>query len=86
MQNSPEQLLLWGLVELKQVCTWHFPEHFENAGRTIFNLSTANPTKWLNNSENSFAVADKCLSLFDHFVGLALKGLKTNLGGYFCID
>ena len=29
-------------------------------------------------SNNSPAVADELLSVFDHFVGLALKGLITN--------
>ena len=33
--------------------------------KTIFNPLSANPTKWLNT-----------LKQFDHFVGLALKGLR----------
>ena len=37
----------------------------------------ANPTKWSNKtySNNSWLLPTNCLSVFDHFVGLALKGL-----------
>ena len=38
-----------------------------------FNPLSANPTKWSNTTKQS-------LGVFDHFVGLALKGLKSNLG------
>ena len=35
---------------------------------------SANPTKWSNILKQF--VGDSCLSVFDHFVGLAPKGLK----------
>ena len=37
----------------------------------------ANPTKWSNTLKQFFGkLPTSCLNLFDHFVGLALKGLK----------
>ena len=36
---------------------------------------SANPTIWSNTLNNSSGKADNCLSVFDRFVGLALKGL-----------
>ena len=41
-----------------------------------FNPLSANPTKWLNTLKQFIGnLPTNCLSVFDHFVGLALKGL-----------
>ena len=40
----------------------------------MFNSFSANSTKWPNTLKQFFG---NCLSVFDHFVGLALKGLKV---------
>ena len=44
-----------------------------------FNPLSANFTKW-SNTFNQFVarLPTNCLSVFDHFVGLAFKGLRTN--------
>ena len=46
-----------------------FGVYLLNHSSTIFNPLSVNPTKW------SHAFADE-LSVFDHFAGLALKGLN----------
>ena len=41
------------------------------------NPLSANPTKWSNTLKQFVGkLRANCLSVFDHFVGLALKGLK----------
>ena len=41
------------------------------------NISSANPTKWSNTLKQFVGnLPTTCLSVFDHFVGLALKGLN----------
>ena len=43
-----------------------------------FNPLSANITKWSNTLKQFVAkLPTNCLNVFDHFVGLALKGLKT---------
>ena len=42
---------------------------------TNFNPLNANPTKWPNTLKK---LPTNCLSVFDHFVKLALKGLTSN--------
>ena len=42
---------------------------------TVFNPLSPNPTKWSNTLKLSNPAQTDCLSVFDHFVGLALKGL-----------
>ena len=39
----------------------------------------ANPTKWSNTQTIRQLLSTNCLSVFDHFVGLALKGLTIEL-------
>ena len=42
----------------------------------LFNPLRANPTKWSNTLKQFVGILPtNCLSVFDHFVGLALKGL-----------
>ena len=44
----------------------------------IVNPLSANPTKWTNTLKQFVGnMLANCFSVFDHFVGLALKGLKT---------
>ena len=44
---------------------------------TIVNPSSANPTKWPSTLKQLVGILPKnYLSVFDHFVGLALKGLR----------
>ena len=46
----------------------------------ILNPLSANPTKWSNTLKQFVGkLPMNCLNLFDHFVRLALKGLKTLL-------
>ena len=46
----------------------------------LINPLSANPTKWSNTFEQFVDnLAANCLSVFDHFVGLVLKGLKTKM-------
>ena len=41
-----------------------------------FNILSANPAKWSNTLKQFVEnLSTNCLSVFDHFVGLALKGL-----------
>ena len=45
------------------------------------NPFSANPTKWSNTPKQFVGnLPTNCLSVFDHFVGLTLKGLIQNLG------
>ena len=42
-----------------------------------FNPLSANPTKWSNTFKRFIGnLPTNCLSVFDHFMGLALKGLR----------
>ena len=51
--------------------------------KEIVNPLNANITKWSNTLKHFVGkLATNCLSLFDHFVGLALKAL-INVGIYF---
>ena len=47
------------------------------------NPLNANPTKWSNTLKQFVGkLPTNCLSAFDHFVGLALKGLTTESSRY----
>ena len=49
----------------------------KDASMTIVNLLSANTTKWSNTLKQCVGnVATNCLSVFDHFTGLVLRGLK----------
>ena len=53
--------------------------------QTSLNVNTlsANPTKWSNTLKQFIGkLPMNCLSVFDHFVGLALKGLKEGLSQF----
>ena len=51
---------------------------FKSKYVTYFIPLSANPTKWSNKLKQFFGnLPTNCLSVFDHFVKLALKGLKT---------
>ena len=48
------------------------------ANSFIFNPSNANPIKWSNTLKQFVGnLPTNCLSVFDHFVGLTLKGLSS---------
>ena len=43
----------------------------------LFNPLSANPTKWSNTLKQFVGtLPTNCLTVFDHFVGLVLKGLR----------
>ena len=53
-------------------CKYQAPKYRQN-----LNPLNANPTKWSNTLKQFVAnLLTYCLSVFDHFVGLALKGLR----------
>ena len=55
-------------LHLYQLCMYH--------QKTFFNPLSANPTKWSNTFKQFVGkLSTNCLSVFDHFVKLALKGL-----------
>ena len=46
----------------------------------IFNPLSTNPAKWSNTVKTiRRLLPTNCLRVFDHFVGLALKGLRSDL-------
>ena len=48
-----------------------------------FNPLNANPKKWSNTLKQFVGkLPTNCLSVFDHFVGLALKGLSKSSTSY----
>ena len=52
----------------------------KKAENVIFNPLSANPTKWSNTHKQFIGkLPTNCLSVFDHFVKLELKGLKRTL-------
>ena len=56
------------------------PEYFHRRiKQTFFNPLSANPTKWSNTQTILRLLPTNCLNVFDHFVGMTLKGLKTKL-------
>ena len=62
-------LIVWGSFNTKS--TKHFLKL--NPFDTIVNRVSANPRKWSNT-----LLQTNCLSIFDHFEGLALKGSARN--------
>ena len=44
---------------------------------TYVNPLSVNPTKWSNTLKQFVGQPTNCLSMFDHFVGLALKALSN---------
>ena len=55
-----------------------FPGIFRSASfRGVFNPLSANPTKWSNTQTIFRLLSTFCLSVFDHFLRLVLKGLRS---------
>ena len=53
-------------------------KNFQYLPKTFFNPLSANFTKWSNTLKQFVGkLPTNCLSMFDHFVGLALKGLMS---------
>ena len=61
--------------------TVEITNHIEYNTRCYFiNSLRADPTKWSKTLKQFVGnLPTNCLSVFDHFVGLALKGLKTRM-------
>ena len=56
-----------------------FRKDWKNMDRNSLNPLTANPTKWSNTLKQFVGnLTMNCLSEFDRFVGLALKGLSSS--------
>ena len=54
--------------------------HFCNKGLNDITPLSANPTKWLNTLKQFVgSILTNCLSVFDHFVKLVHKELKTHI-------
>ena len=52
---------------------------FVKRTNVYFNPLSANPTKWPNTLKQFVGnLPTNCLSVFDHFVGLAFKGLRES--------
>ena len=52
---------------------------YKIANASLINPLSANPTKWSNTLKQFVGkFPTNCLSVFDHFVGLALEGLRVN--------
>ena len=67
-------------IVLMTTCFWHSVSSTDN-----LNPLSTNPTKWSNTLKQFVGKLPKnYLSVFDHFVGLALKGLKRRLRYTFC--
>ena len=50
-----------------------------SSSKTVFNPLSVNPTKWSNTFKQFVGkLTTDCLSVFDHFVGLALKGISIS--------
>ena len=61
----------------------NIPFFWEFSEQLLLTLSDLTPQNCQTSSNNSSAIADKLSSVFDHFVGMVLKGLKVALKGYF---
>ena len=58
-----------------------------NTGLQCINPLSVNPTKWSNTLKQFVGkLATNCLSVFDHFVGLGLKGSNLLLNSHICFD
>ena len=69
------------VIGLNPSCIWNLKISKQ---REIVNPLSANPTKSSNTLKQFVGkLPTNCLSLFDHFVGLALKGLKLE-NWYYC--
>ena len=74
---------LWLLPFYMAVATYCYYEKVLRTMRTaivsyLLNPLSANPTKWSNTLKQFVGkLPTNCLSVFDHFVGLALKGLTV---------
>ena len=79
LTNSKQNLLqfLTTLHFLGMVFFLSQPEHAYANLRLMLNPLSVNPTKWSNALKEFVGnFPTNCLSVFDHFVRLALKGLK----------
>ena len=79
-QRTNAQGLITKLLKVIRIVNALNLRKFNNpTSRFELNPSSANPTKWPNTLQQFVGKLPKnCLSVFGHFVGLALKGLKSS--------
>ena len=74
-----EKTVMIHVFGLTKNFSFHFSLKFAKKRLIVifkFNPLSANPTKWSNTLKKFVGkLLAKCLNVFDHFVGLALKGL-----------
>ena len=64
------------MKDMIQVYSIDIENKFLKCLKLFLNLLNANPTKWSNTLEQFVGnLPTNCLTMFDHFVGLTLKGL-----------
>ena len=71
----------FNIFEKRSIFDWvmNVPLTLLHIWRTVLNPLSANIIKWSNTLKQFVGkLPTNCLSVFDHFVGLALKGLKRN--------
>ena len=80
-QRTNAQGLITKLLKVIRIVNALNLRKFNNpTSRFELNPSSANPTKWPNTLQQFVGKLPKnCLSVFGHFVGLALKGLKNQV-------
>ena len=87
LHESKEKFTATGLQILHFLKTADYPSTIQPGilvqkspvqSQCTFNPLGANPTNWSNTTKQFVGnLPTNCLSVFDHFVGLALKGLKN---------
>ena len=76
MENAP-MLFIFAVSNLLCFC---FSLQNWQSRRIFLNPLSANIKKWSNTLKQFIGkLPTNCLSMFDHFMGLALKGLKTDI-------
>ena len=74
-----------GTTYVIQVNGTHCISHVQLALKNLLNSLSANPTKWSNTLKQFISnLPINCLSVFDHFVKLALKGLMHIMPMFSC--
>ena len=64
-------------MKMEKLSNYFFRDHLQVSLLILINPLGSNPTKWSNTLKQFIEkLPTNCLSVFDHFVGLALKGLS----------
>ena len=78
-KNTDQNILEFGLFSRSENIKNSHPSVHNSFLSSGVNPLSANPTKWSNTLKQFVGfLPTNCLSVFDHFVGLALKGLIAN--------